>query len=70
MTFASIIRRELRRSKLTTAQLAAAAGLTRAMVHYLLVGQRQPSLETAGKLAAALGISLDVFAPSPKKSVH
>jgi DNA-binding XRE family transcriptional regulator len=48
-------------SGLSMQQLAENAGLTRQTVHALETGQRKPSLETARRLAAAMGKSLAVF---------
>lgn len=46
---------------MSIATLAAAAGMTRQAVDLLEKGERQPSLETAERLAKALGKKLRVF---------
>lgn len=61
MKFASTLR-TLRESKsLTIPQLAERASMPRQTLHLLENGQRQPSLETAERLAVALGKKLRVF---------
>ena len=47
---------------LSVPALAAAAGVTAQAIRYLEAGSRAPSLETAAKLAVALGVSLELFA--------
>lgn len=47
--------------KLTIPQLAALAKMPRQTLHLLENGQRQPSLETAERLAIALGKKLRAF---------
>jgi len=49
------------RGELSIADLATAAGMTRQAVDLLERGERQPSLETAERLATALGKKLRVF---------
>ena len=49
------------RGGLSIADLATAAGMTRQAVDLLERGERQPSLETAERLATALGKKLRVF---------
>ena len=61
MMFASRLT-SLRESKsLTIPQLATLAGMSRQAIHLLEAGKRQPSLDTAERLAKALGRKLRVF---------
>lgn len=54
--------RELRESEgLSVQQLAQRAGLSRDFVHRLERGEREPSLDAAKRLAAALGRGLEVW---------
>lgn len=54
--------RSLRESKgLSVAELAKKSGLNRQALYRLESGEREPSLETARKLAGALGKRLRVF---------
>lgn len=48
-------------AKMTVQELADAAGLSKQAVHMLEAGQRAPSLETARKLAEAMGKTLAAF---------
>ena len=55
---------------LSVPALAAAAGVTAQAIRYLEAGSRAPSLETAARLAKALGTSIDELAgvaPAAKK---
>jgi DNA-binding XRE family transcriptional regulator len=58
MTFAQTLRRLREQSGRTATELAQAAGISRQALAMLEAGTRQPSLETAKKLMAALGKSL------------
>jgi DNA-binding XRE family transcriptional regulator len=58
MTIAKTLRRLREQSGRTATELAQAAGISRQALNMLESGQRQPSLETARKLMAALGKSL------------
>lgn len=58
MTFAQTLRRLRKQSGRTATELAQAAGISRQALAMLEAGTRQPSLETAKKLMAALGKSL------------
>jgi len=49
------------RAALSQEQLGLAAGVSRQAIDLLEKGQRQPSLETAERLAVALGKKLRVF---------
>ena len=54
--------RELRESvKLTQMDLANRSGVPKASIANLEQGRRKPSLETAQKLATALGVSCEAF---------
>lgn len=44
------------------AEIAAGMGVCKSFVSRVLSGQRSPSLDTAEKMAAVLGLSLDQFA--------
>ena len=56
--FAKTLRRLREQSGRTATELAQAAGISRQALAMLEAGTRQPSLETAKKLMAALGKSL------------
>jgi DNA-binding XRE family transcriptional regulator len=58
MTFSQTLRRLREQSGRTATELAQAAGISRQALAMLEAGTRQPSLETAKKLMAALGKSL------------
>lgn len=60
-TFADRLRAARDRAGLSQAQLARAAGVGDRTVASIEQGINQPSWETACKLAAALGISTEVF---------
>lgn len=60
-TFAARLTRLREAAGLSVANLADAAGLPRQTVHQLERGERKPMLETAAKLAQALGVDLSVF---------
>lgn len=60
-TFAARLRSLREAAGLNRNQLAIAAGLDPAFVYQIEDGKKQPSLETARKLAAALGKSLAEF---------
>lgn len=61
------------RGDLSISALATAAGISRQSIDLLERGERQPSLETAERLATALGKKLRVFEgcgiPTPLESV-
>lgn len=59
--FAGRLRALREAAGLSIVQLSERAGLPRQTIHLLENGQRQPSLDTARKLAAALGASLAAF---------
>lgn len=59
MTFGTTLKRL--RADLSQEQLGEAAGVSRQAIDLLEKGQRQPSLETAERLAIALGKKLRVF---------
>ena len=60
--------RELREAaNLTQDGLAERAGLSRAGIAQLESGRRKPALETAQKLATALGVGVEAFAVPPGK---
>lgn len=61
MTPAQTLSRLRKSQNLTIEALAKSAGLTRQAVYALESGKRSPSLETARKIAKALGVSLAVF---------
>lgn len=44
---------------LSCPQLASRMGVSRSYVHYIVTGKRVPSLETARRMAAVLGLTLD-----------
>ncbi len=60
-SFPTILRRLRAQAGMTQQALATAVGLSRVQVARLENGTRQPSLETAQRLATALGQSLAVF---------
>lgn len=61
-TFAGRLRALREAAGLSVAELATAAGLTRQAVSKLERGHREPALETARRLAAALGVTIDELA--------
>lgn len=61
-TFAARLRVRREAARLSVPELAAAAGLTRQAVWQLERGEREPTLETARKLAAALACTIDELA--------
>lgn len=60
-TFATRLASLMDKACVDIADLGKRAGLPRQTLHRLLRGDRQPSLDTARKLAVALGKSLAVF---------
>lgn len=60
-TFAGRLLALREQAGLSREQLAAAASLSRQSLHLLEAGRRSPSLDTARKLVAALGLSLSAF---------
>ncbi len=68
-TFAARLFRLRIEAGLTVPELARAAGLPRVTVYQLERGKRKPLLETAERLARALGKTIAVFASS-KRSAH
>lgn len=61
VTFAARLRTLRETAGLSIPDLARAAVLTSQAVHQLERGEREPTLETAKKLAKALGVSLAEF---------
>jgi transcriptional regulator with XRE-family HTH domain len=59
--FPTVLIRLRESAGLTVAELAEAAGLTRQAVHNYESGARRPTWDAVQKLAAALGVSTDVF---------
>ncbi len=60
-TFAATLIRLRTAARLSSADLALAAGLPRQTLSLLEQGKRQPTLATAIKLCRGLGVSLAVF---------
>jgi len=58
---ARLLREERARRNMSLNELSAEAGLSRQMVSYIEQEKRNPSLDTLLRLAAALGINLDVL---------
>ena len=58
-SFGKLLRAQRERRGLTQVSLAAAAGLTETFVAMLERGEREPSLDTACRLADALKCSVD-----------
>lgn len=61
MSFASKLRELRTETGLTQEALARAAGLSLGVIRDYEQGNREPSLRSAFKLAAALGVAVDVF---------
>ena len=61
MTFATRLRSLRETSGISVSTLSEAAGMSRQAFYLLESGERQPSLETAERLATALGKKLRVF---------
>jgi transcriptional regulator with XRE-family HTH domain len=71
-TFAARLRELREKAGLTQAQLAQRAGLHLSAVTRFEHGRREPSLASAAKLAAALGVTVDELIrpatrPAPKR---
>jgi transcriptional regulator with XRE-family HTH domain len=62
LTFATRLAEAINRAGLSGTALAEASGLTRQSIHLLLQGDREPTLDTASKLATALNVSIDWLA--------
>lgn len=62
MTFAEKLRALRDAAGLSEAKLAAASGVSFSAIHEYGLGRRNPSLESAVKLARALGVGVEVFA--------
>lgn len=60
-TFSTRLASLMGKAGVDIAGLGNAAGFSRQTLHKLLRGERQPSLDTARRLAVALGKSLAVF---------
>lgn len=63
-TFAARLRAARDKAGLSQEQLARAADLSTQAVRHLEQGLRQPTFGTACKLAAALGVSTEIFRPA------
>jgi transcriptional regulator with XRE-family HTH domain len=61
MTFAMRLKELRKTAALTQTELGAKAGISQAAIALLERGEREPSLATAQKLAAALGVSCTAF---------
>jgi transcriptional regulator with XRE-family HTH domain len=64
MTFAEQLRQLRERAGLTQAALAVASGLSLGVIRDYEQEKKEPTLRSAVKLAAALGVGVDVFAGS------
>ena len=60
--FSSRLIEAIDRAGLSGTALAETSGLTRQSIHLLLQGDREPTLDTASKLATALNVSIDWLA--------
>lgn len=59
MNFGANVKKIRTREKLTQAQLAAAAGVTTAMINQIEKGIRKPSIVVGFEISKALKVSLD-----------
>ena len=62
MTFAQNLKKAAKASKLSATALAESSGLSRQSIHLLLQGEREPTLDTAKRLAEALNVTIDWLA--------
>jgi transcriptional regulator with XRE-family HTH domain len=66
---ARLLRVERQRQGLSLGGLAEKAGLSRQMISYVEQGERNPTLDTLLRVAAALGIELDEVIRRARESV-
>src|SRR5262249_4106077 len=64
MTFAQKLKELREAAPLTREQLSEASGLSRGVIRDYEQGKRKPTLESAVRIARALGVSVEVFAES------
>lgn len=60
-TFGTILRRELDRAGVSVSELARRCDVSRAAIYNLLNDSYGPSLDLAGRIADALGVSVDLL---------